>query len=374
MNEFSAGRLMVLGSELVASGGLDRQVWDLGYDVVAVLDDPEEACARAGDSDLALVDWNLGRFPDGESVSRRLRNEHNLPVVMVSRAGRGDVPPCVRFPLEARELRAVLQNALIRHRVEAERRRLEQRMLAGQRTESLGAIGTQVVHDFNNVLQSMIGYVELAIMELPRSSPARAVLNRVVASGMSGAVLCRQFMLSSVTPPAGPDCVEISALVGELQPMLRSIVKKGTRIDYRLASNLPPAGVPAAELRQILFNLVLNSSDAIGVRRGELGIASGLHRFSPQDIAGFPNHASCVGEGDHVFLEVSDDGGGIRAEPVERIFEPFFTTKPSASGLGLTAVRELVRRHRGAVEVKNRAGAGATFRVYFPTAQPPAAA
>ena len=195
---------MILGSELVTAGCLDRKAWDLGYEVVAVLDDPEEACARAGDSDLALVDLHLGHDPDGESVSRRLRNDHNLPVVMVSRLERDDSPaqtgpgtavPCVRFPLELRELRAAMQNALIRHQVEAERRRLEQRMLAGQKTESLGVIGTHVIHDFNNVLQSMIGHVELASMDLPRSSPARAVLATVVESGLTGAMLCRQFML-----------------------------------------------------------------------------------------------------------------------------------------------------------------------------------
>ena len=154
--------------------------------------------------------------------------------------------------------------------------------------------------------------------------------------------------------------------------MLRSIVKRGTRIDYRLAADLPLLGVPAADLRQILFNLVLNSSDAIGVRRGELGINTGLRRLRPEDAAAMAC-APCLIEGDYGFLEVADDGGGIRAEPVERIFEPFFTTKSSASGLGLATVRELVRRHGGAIEVTNRLGTGTAFRVYFPVARPPAA-
>ncbi|MET0261540.1 MAG: ATP-binding protein [Rariglobus sp.] len=370
----SAGRLIILGKSLIESAALDSRVHDLGYDVVAIVDDPEEACARASQSDLVLIDLHLGGEAGGVSVSHRLRREHNLPVVLVARRDdTGDAAHtarksrygCVHFPLQGRELQAVLQNAIVRHQVDIERRRLEQQQLVAQKAESLGVMSRHLAHDFNNILQGILGHVQLAALDLPNATPAQAYLEQAVRSGMRGAALCRQFLTYSTPSANCPPISELSAVVRDAQVLLRAVVKKGVRIDYELAADLPHLDITSADVQQILFNLALNASDACTNRSGLLRIVTGHRWLRPADFAGMIGTPKGA-EGEYGFIELTDDGEGISAEVAVRMFEPFFTTRFKGNGLGLTAVLDLANLHGGAVEVISRERCGATFRVFLP--------
>lgn len=379
MKSSSAGRLIILGKTLADDDGLDRYLGELGYDVVAVLDDPAEIGSRGADSDLVLLDLHLESGQGGGCVYSRLRTEHNLPVVTVARRGNAmddayaDAMKsygCVHFPFEGRELQSVLQSAIVRHQVEGERRRLEQQMLAVQKSESLGVMSRHLVHDFNNRLHAVLGYIQIASMDLPRGSKSRQMLDQAVEAGMKGSTLCREFLQYSSTAVSGPPVAELSAIVWESQTLIRTIVKKNITIDYQLSTDLPHLDLAPLSVRQILFNLALNASESIGNQRGSLKIVTGHRRLSSAELAAMAG-APVRADGDYAFLQLTDDGGGISAEIAGRMFAPFFTTKFSSSGLGLTAVRDLVNLHEGAVEVISSAGYGATVSVYLPVPRKP---
>jgi len=115
------------------------------------------------------------------------------------------------------------------------------------------------------------------------------------------------------------------------------------------------------------MNLVINASEAIGDRPGEIHVHTGLMHADRQflDRTGV---ADPLPPGDYVFLEVRDTGCGIQPENVKRIFEPFFTTKFTGRGLGLAAVLGIVRSHHGTLSVTSEQGKGTTFRMLLPSA------
>ncbi len=125
--------------------------------------------------------------------------------------------------------------------------------------------------------------------------------------------------------------------------------------------------VDATQMRQVIMNLVINASEAIGDVSGVISISTGLTRVDRDYL-----HSTLMDpdlpEGDYVFLEVSDSGCGMSAETKARIFDPFFTTKFTGRGLGLAAVLGIVRGHKGAMKVYSEVGRGTTFKLLFPAA------
>jgi CheY-like chemotaxis protein len=116
------------------------------------------------------------------------------------------------------------------------------------------------------------------------------------------------------------------------------------------------------------MNLVINASEALGERPGEITLHTGV---LDADAAYFASAqvAENLPAGRYVFLEVVDTGTGMDRETLARIFDPFFTTKFTGRGLGLAAVQGIIRGHRGAVRVYSEPGRGTTFKILFPAAE-----
>jgi two-component system, cell cycle sensor histidine kinase and response regulator CckA len=158
---------------------------------------------------------------------------------------------------------------------------------------------------------------------------------------------------------------ELSTVISESRALLRSVVRKGVDIECQLAAGLPHLDINASDVRQILFNLALNASEAIGQHRGRLRISTGRRWLRPRDFASMTASPERP-EGEYVFLELADDGEGITPEVAGRMFEPFFSTRFNGRGLGLTAVLDLVNLHQGAIEVTAAQPRGSVFRIHLP--------
>jgi CheY-like chemotaxis protein len=147
--------------------------------------------------------------------------------------------------------------------------------------------------------------------------------------------------------------------------LLHVSVAKDASIKLRLAHPLPAVNADATQLRQILMNLVINASDAIGSRPGAIEIRTGVVEVDTAYLA-TTHLAPNLPGGRYVYLEVSDTGSGMDAETLKRIFDPFFTTKFTGRGLGLAAVLGIVRGHLGALNVSSEPGRGTTFTLLLP--------
>jgi CheY-like chemotaxis protein len=153
--------------------------------------------------------------------------------------------------------------------------------------------------------------------------------------------------------------LDLAALARETVQMVKASISKKVTVDLHLAEDLPPVEGDAAQIRQVVMNLLLNASEAIGQEVGTISMTI-------RKGEGLERREGSGASGDWVLLEVADTGVGMDEATRARIFEPFFTTKFAGRGLGLAAVQGIVRSHCGEVSVTSTPGEGTTFRVIFP--------
>jgi two-component system, cell cycle sensor histidine kinase and response regulator CckA len=255
-----------------------------------------------------------------------------------------------------------------RLRAQEEREMLERKLLETQKLESLGVLAGGIAHDFNNILTGILGSTSLARMELAPGGRAEEHIVHVEVAARRAADLCRQMLAYAGKGRFLVQLLDLSEIVRETTQLLDLSISRKATVRYDLANALPPLLADATQLRQVLMNLVLNASEALGDRPGSITLTTGTQLVD----AGYLRTAAIEDElpsGPYIFLEVSDDGSGMSRETVERIFDPFFTTKFTGRGLGLSAVLGIVRGHRGAVKVYSELGRGTTFRLLFPAAE-----
>ena len=218
-------------------------------------------------------------------------------------------------------------------------------LLQRQKLESLGILAGGIAHDFNNLLGAMQGNVELALLE---DSPKRArpYLETLEALMDRGAGLLRQIMAYSGRGRLALCTVHLNQLVQDLTRLLGTSISKKASIRLDLHPGLPALEGDRSQLEQVVMNLVLNASEAIGDQPGVITIATRPERLEPGDPAG-TDPDQPLPPGPYVALVVADSGCGMTPEVLERIFEPFFTTKFTGRGLGLAAIHGIVRGHRG---------------------------
>jgi len=164
--------------------------------------------------------------------------------------------------------------------------------------------------------------------------------------------------------------VYLASLVVVIAAVLERSIATGVTLRRVLAPNLPEIEADASQISQVLLNLVVNASEAIGDAAGAITITTSAHHPAHAAISD-ANLAPDLPAGEYVYLEVADTGYGMDAATQARMFEPFFTTKFTGRGLGLAAVQGIVRGHGGALRVASAPGRGATVTVILPAAEPP---
>jgi two-component system cell cycle sensor histidine kinase/response regulator CckA len=265
---------------------------------------------------------------------------------------------------EALIVSSVRQHELIDtiERGEAERRELELKVFQARKLESLGVLAGGIAHDLNNILTPILGYAQLATELLPVDSPARSMVEEVGKNARRAADLVLQILAFAGKGRFVLIAIDLSALVRELDLLLKSKVSAGVELRYDLDPSLLPVRVDPTQIRQVVINLVANASEALPAGGGTIVVRTGSIRADgdPASSAG-----PCV------YLEVTDTGCGMSKEAIENIFDPFFTTKFTGRGLGLSIVQGIARGHSGTLEVKSELGKGSSFRLILPSTRNP---
>ena len=250
-------------------------------------------------------------------------------------------------------------------RLEEERRRLEEKMREAQKLESLGVIAGGVAHDFNNLLTGIMGNAAICRGELHLSSPLHENLEKIQTTGQRAADLCKQMLAYAGKGKLTHAAVDISTLVAETVSMASLSVSRKVTVKQDLATGLRQAEGDPTQLRQVVMNLIINASEAVGEHPGEIQISTGLKTTEQREFASAILAPELPG-GDYLFVQVRDTGEGMAPATLARIFDPFFTTKFTGRGLGLAATLGIVRAHRGALFVESALGRGSTFRLLLP--------
>ena len=263
---------------------------------------------------------------------------------------------------------AFCRNISARRKAEVERQAFERKLLETQKLESLGVLAGGIAHDFNNLLTGVLGNASLAQIDAGTESPLQPYLEQIEEAALRAADLCRQMLAYSGKGSFVVGRMDLNGLVEETSKLLQISVSKKAVVEYDLAPGLPPVLVDPTQMRQVIMNLVINASEAVGERGGRIWVRSRRVRLHPNALADTA-FGSELPPGDYLCLEVRDNGSGMAPEVKARIFDPFFTTKFTGRGLGLAAVQGIVRGHRGALKVESQLGKGTCFRVFLPCAE-----
>jgi len=278
-----------------------------------------------------------------------------------------EIPTLAAFSIQKNAQAETQSYAVIAHDIRKERQQ-QQRIQHGQRLESLGMLAGGIAHDFNNILTAILGNAALAERKAMGQSPEFSkYLNNVVESSEKAAMLCRQMLAYSGKGKFVVKALNLSDMVEGITKLLEVSISKNIVLKYHLADPLPAVEADAAQMQQVIMNLVINASDAIGEKSGVISITTGV--MHADDIY-FSKTTSPVDlpEGRYVYLEVSDTGCGMDKKTQARIFDPFFTTKPTGHGLGMSAVLGIVHGHHGTLKVYSESGTGTTFKMLLPVA------
>jgi DNA-binding response OmpR family regulator len=244
-----------------------------------------------------------------------------------------------------------------------ERNRIEENLRFTQKLESVGLLAGGIAHDFNNLLTGILGNASLALDEPGLPSGLRPMLQQVVTSSERAADLTRQLLAYAGKGRFHEEPVDISTMVRETLSLIRTNLAPN-EVKLALDPALPLIRADATQMRQLLMNLILNASEAIGQKSGLISIRTAVTDLGEDSLRLFPNYSLETGK--YVSVEVLDSGSGMDAATLKRIFDPFFTTKFLGRGLGLSATLGIVRSHRGAIRVVSEPEKGSLFHVVLP--------
>ncbi|MFH1029013.1 MAG: response regulator, partial [Pseudomonadota bacterium] len=250
-------------------------------------------------------------------------------------------------------------------RIEAENERIEKQLLHTQKLESLGVLAGGIAHDFNNILTAILGNTELALMRLNPESPVLDNLQRIEKSAVRATDLAKQMLAYSGKGKFVVENIDLNRLIEEMGHMLEVSISKKAVLHFNLTRPLPSVEADATQIRQIVMNLVINASEAIGDRSGVIAVTTGS-MVCDQKYLKDVWQSDGIAEGLYVRIEISDTGCGMDKETMARIFDPFFTTKFTGRGLGMAAVQGIVRGHKGAISVYSESGKGSSFKILLP--------
>jgi PAS domain S-box-containing protein len=236
--------------------------------------------------------------------------------------------------------------------------------LANQKLESLGVLAGGIAHDFNNLLGAIRAQAELASWELDAGSSCREELKAIGEVAVRGSDIVRQLMIHAGKETEAPDPVDLSEIVERMLALLKVSVSKHATLKIDLEKQLPKVRANAAKMSQLMMNLVMNASEAIGDQVGTIQVTTQRVSLGP-DSPGTDGLA----QGEYVQLKVADTGRGMSPETVARVFEPFFSTKSAGRGLGMAVVYGIVRSLGGTIQLASELGHGTTFLILLPCAE-----
>lgn len=233
-----------------------------------------------------------------------------------------------------------------------DRAELEQRLVQADKLSSIGLLAAGVAHEVNTPLAVISTYAQMLAKQVAEDQQKSLILEKIAKQTFRASEIVNSLLNFSRTSGTSFTEVDLNRIVQETASLLEHQLQKiGIRVKMEIDPALPPVAGNAGKLQQVFLNLFINARDAM-----EAGGTLEVRTWAEESGAR---------------VEVADSGPGIPPEMIHRIYDPFFTTKVNrkGTGLGLSVTYGIVQEHGGSIEVYNRRGGGAAFRLEFPFAR-----
>jgi len=249
-----------------------------------------------------------------------------------------------------------------RVRAEEEREEMQHQLLQSQKMEAIGQLAGGVAHDFNNMLQVIMGHAQM-IADTSQDPDAVESVSEILEGARRASELTRQLLLFSRRQVMSLQTLDFNDLVENMLKMIRRLIGEHIRFEWLPGAGVGSVRADAGMMEQVLMNLCVNARDAMP-QGGVLAIET-MNVVIDSDYCA--THA-WARPGRFVLLSVTDTGEGMSREVLDRVFEPFFTTKEEGrgTGIGLATVYGIVKQHDGMICVYSEEGKGSLFKVYLP--------
>lgn len=244
-----------------------------------------------------------------------------------------------------------------------ERKKLEAQFLRSQRMESIGRLVGGIAHDLGNLLVPILLGVKVLQQRFAEDEKTLRTLGMIQKSAQRGSDMVKQVLAFARGVEGERIPMDITQVIREVERIARETFPINIEITTEVPDDLWVVNGDSTQLQQVLMNLCVNARDAMP-EGGKLYIRA-ENFVIDEHLAEMNIDAK---QGSFVKLAITDTGGGIPPETLDKIFEPFFTTKPvgKGTGLGLSTVYSIVKSHGGFVNVYSELGEGTTFFVYLP--------
>jgi len=315
---------------------------------------------KSGEQDPELYSIMWQTLLDGEVWQGELCNKRKDGSLLYERATispirdqHGKITHYIGLKQDVSELQAMVEK----------QQELESQYRQAQKLEALGTLAGGIAHDFNNILSAILGFSELALMNLKEGDPLHGDLEQIHSAGIRARDLVRQILTFSRAGDQERHPVRIELVAKEALKLLRSTLPATIEIQQDFQADNTLVLADPTQMHQVFMNLCTNAYQAMGEQGGILSVSIGR-----QLIEGKRAKRLNVTPGTYVMIGVSDTGCGIPDGLREKIFDPFFTTKDvgKGTGLGLSTVHGIVVSHGGGIELVTKSGEGSSFHLFFP--------
>ena len=242
----------------------------------------------------------------------------------------------------------------------------EAQLLQACKMEAVGTLAGGISHDFNNLLQAIMGYTQLLLLDKSKEDPDFLHLEQIEKSAQRGSELTRQLLTFSRNVESKLRPLNLNNEIKRTYTILKRTIPRMIDIELLLEDNLKNINADPTQMEQIFMNLGVNSRDAMP--------DGGRLIFETKNVVldeeYFKTHPAAM-PGEYVMMSIADTGSGMDKETMEHIYEPFFTTKDvgKGTGLGLAMVYGIVESHGGYITSYSKPDEGTTFRIYYPVLQ-----
>ena len=370
-------RILVVEDEGIVALDIQTKLRRMGYDVPTPVPSAAEAIAKATElqPDLVLMDIQLEGDTDGIAAAERIHTDLGIPIVYLtayaddttlSRAKVAQPFAYLLKPYEERDLYVTIEIALNKHDLEQENIRLEERLHHAQKMEAIGQLTAGFAHNLNNMLQGIIGNLDLALPSAP--GDVRLLLKDAEYDAERAAKLVDQLAALYRSEEGQQVAVDLGAVVEDVADLCRSVFAAEVEVTVERDDDLPELQGNREQLRQCLVNLCANARDAVSLREDD---AQGILRITAQVTdAGVldPVRTPDTERPQFVRICVIDNGVGMEKDTQDHMFEPFFTTKDPGmtTGLSLSATYGIVREHGGWIECESELDVGTAMSLFLP--------
>lgn len=267
------------------------------------------------------------------------------------------------YKLPSGEIVAIFEDVTKRMDTEQEKLKLQRKLSQIHKMEVIGNIAGRISHDFNNMLNVILGYSDLIKENVEKDSKIYKYSEKINKSAGTISDLTKKLLTFARKQIVVPKKINLNSYMEEITKELDYLLDKKIKLEWETEENLWPVKMCITQIKQILTNLCINSSDSMN-GKGNIKIITRNKKLDKENciekIGLFP--------GDYVEIIFSDDGCGISENNLNRIFDPFYSTKNlnTRSGLGLSIVYGIIKQNNGFISVDSELDKGTTFNIYFP--------